>query len=109
MEPGVEGLIHISELAPKRVSRVTDIVKPDQEVQVQVLNVDKATRRISLSIKGALAKAAEAEAATEEEGEEEAEVKPARPRTTPLRGGIGSQQYLAPTEETSDGADDVGQ
>jgi hypothetical protein len=45
-----------------------------------------ATRRISLSLKQALGKT---EAAPEEEAEEAVEVKPPRPRTTPLRGGIG--------------------
>src|SRR5262249_32264437 len=49
LEPAVEGLIHVSELAPQRVRRVSDIVKPDQEVRVLVLNVDPNQRRISLS------------------------------------------------------------
>src|SRR5947209_14284823 len=90
LEPAVEGLIHISELAPQRVRRVSDVVKPGQEVRVLVLNVDPNQRRISLSLKAALAK--EAEQAPEEESDEPpAEVKPPRPRTTPLRGGLGSQ------------------
>jgi small subunit ribosomal protein S1 len=87
LEPGVEGLIHISELAPQRVRRVADVVQPGQEVQVRVLRVDPAQRKISLSLKQALPK--EEAPAAEEEAEEPAEVKPPRPRTTPLRGGIG--------------------
>jgi small subunit ribosomal protein S1 len=86
LEPGVEGLIHISELAPQRVRRVADIVKPDQEVQVAVLRVDKGQRKLGLSLKAALAKPEETE--VEEEEAEEVEVKP-RPRRTDLRGGIG--------------------
>ena len=35
LEPGIEGLIHVSELSPNRVRRVADIVKPDQEVEVR--------------------------------------------------------------------------
>jgi ribosomal protein S1 len=90
VEPAVEGLIHISELAPQRVRRVSDIVKPDQEVEVLVLNVDPAQRRMSLSLKAAQAKAAAAAAPPEEEEEEEEiEVRPPRPRTSPLRGGLG--------------------
>lgn len=89
LEPGVEGLIHISELAPQRVRRVADIVQVGQEVQVMVLRVDAAQHKISLSLKAALPKAAEAEA--EEEEEEAIEVRPPRPRTTPLRGGLGDQ------------------
>jgi small subunit ribosomal protein S1 len=89
LEPAIEGLIHISELAPQRVRRVTDIVKIGQEVQVVVLNVDVASRRISLSLKAALPP--EPEPGEEEEEEEEAPmpVKPPKPRTTPLRGGTG--------------------
>jgi ribosomal protein S1 len=52
-----------------------------------VLNVDPAQRRISLSLKAAQVKEEPAE--PEEEAEEEAPAKPPRPRTTPLRGGIG--------------------
>jgi len=89
LEPAVEGLIHISELAPQRVFRVSDIVKPGQEVQVKVLSVDPAQRRIALSLKAAQPKEPEP-AAEEPEPEPEAPTKPSRPRTTPLRGGTGS-------------------
>jgi small subunit ribosomal protein S1 len=95
LEPGVEGLIHISELAPQRVRRVGDIVKEGQEVQVMVLSVDPAQTRISLSLKAALKKEPEEEAP---EAEEEVEVKPLPPRTTPLRGGIGDK-YEEPSAE----------
>jgi small subunit ribosomal protein S1 len=88
LEPGIEGLIHISELAPQRVRRVNEIVQEGQEVQVMVLSVDKNQRRISLSLKAALPKAEELE---EDEEEEAVDAKPPRPRTTPLRGGIGGQ------------------
>jgi small subunit ribosomal protein S1 len=95
LEPAVEGLIHISELSPQRVRRVMDIVKEGQEVQVIVLSVDPAQRRISLSLKAALAKAAEAEASAEqaaEEAEPEEPEEPPRPRTTPLRGGLNERR-----------------
>jgi small subunit ribosomal protein S1 len=86
LEPGVEGLIHISELAPQRVRRVGDIVQEGQEVQVMILNVDAPKRRISLSLKAALPTE---EGAAEEEAVDAAPEKPPRPRSTPLRGGIG--------------------
>jgi ribosomal protein S1 len=97
LEPGVEGLIHISELAPQRVRRVGDIVKVGQEVQVMVLSVDRNQRRIGLSLKAAL-KQEEPEEEAEAEAEEEVEVKPPRPRTTPLRGGIGDKVEEPPAE-----------
>ena len=86
LEPGIEGLIHISELAPQRVRRVADVVQAGQDVQVMVLAIDKDQRRISLSLKAALPKETEPE-----EEEEELPLKPPRPRTTPLRGGIGQE------------------
>jgi small subunit ribosomal protein S1 len=92
LEPAVEGLIHISELAPQRVRRVIDVVRAGQEVQVMILSVDEAQRRISLSLKQALAKEPEPEAVQEAEEPEEEEAPP-RPRTTPLRGGIGQKEY----------------
>jgi small subunit ribosomal protein S1 len=91
LEPAVEGLVHVSELAPQRVRRVSDIVKPDQEVRVLILDVNPSNRRIALSIKGAQK---EPEKPVEEEEDEVVEVKPARPRTTPLRGGIGDKPNL---------------
>jgi small subunit ribosomal protein S1 len=89
LEPAIEGLIHISELAPQRVFRVSDIVKEGQEVQVKVLSVDREQRRISLSLKAAQPKEPEA-VAEEPEPEPEVPAKPPRPRTTPLKGGTGS-------------------
>ncbi len=52
LEPGVEGLVHISELSHKKIWRVSDVVKEGEEVDVLVQSIDKASRRISLSMKG---------------------------------------------------------
>ena len=88
LEPGVEGLIHISELAPQRVRRVAEVVQPEQEVQVMVLNMDPAQRRISLSLKAASSKEEES---SDEEQELPDEARRERPRHLPLRGGIGNE------------------
>ena len=72
LEPAVEGLIHISELAPQRVRRVIDVVKAGQDVQVMIQGVNPEQRRISLSLKAALPKEPEPEAAADEPEEEEA-------------------------------------
>ena len=88
LEPGVEGLVHISELSPARVRRVDDIAKVDQEVTVKVLTIDVPGRRLGLSIKAAL-KAPEPVAA-EPEAPEEAP-KPLPKRTMSLRGGVGQK------------------
>ena len=49
--PGVEGLVHISELDYRRVAQVSDVVQEGEVVTVKVLGVDPNTRKISLSIK----------------------------------------------------------
>lgn len=94
VEPGVEGLVHVSELAPQRVNRVTDVVKPDQEVTVKVLNVDVANRRMSLSLK----QAANAPEPAEEE-DEGTPSPPPRKYTGPLRGGVGGKFIERPKPE----------
>ncbi len=55
LEPGVEGLIHISELGHGRVHRTADVVSENQEVEVKVLSVDTDAQRIGLSLKALLA------------------------------------------------------
>ena len=52
--PGTDGLVHISELADKRVNKVTDILKEGDEVTVKVLEIDSRSK-IRLSRKAALA------------------------------------------------------
>jgi small subunit ribosomal protein S1 len=53
--PGVEGLIHVSELSwSKNVKKPSDIVKPGEAVEVVVLGVNAAEHRISLGLKQAL-------------------------------------------------------
>ena len=51
--PGVEGLVHISELADHHVENPGEVVQPGQDVWVRILEIDEARRRISLSIKRA--------------------------------------------------------
>jgi ribosomal protein S1 len=49
--PGIEGLLHISELADRRVKSVQEVVKEGDTVEVKVLEVDEDKRRVSLSMK----------------------------------------------------------
>ena len=73
LEAGLDGLVHISEIANKRVENVSDELKVGETVKVKIMEIDPEKRRISLSIKAALP---EEEAAPEEEApaEEAAEV-----------------------------------
>ncbi len=52
--PGKEGLVHISQLAPQRVERVEDVVKPGDQIMVKVIEVD-SQGRINLSRKAVMA------------------------------------------------------
>lgn len=94
LTPGVEGLIHISELSTQRVRRVRDVLNEGQTVIVEVLSLDQTTRRIALSLKK-IATEEEAAADAAEEAEREADEKAAeeamasRPVNPNLRGGIG--------------------
>jgi small subunit ribosomal protein S1 len=55
LEPGVEGLIHVSEMSwVKKVKKPSDVVKPGETVETVVLGVNPAERRISLGLKQAL-------------------------------------------------------
>jgi small subunit ribosomal protein S1 len=49
--PGVEGLVHISELADHHVESPSEVVEPGATVRVRILEIDEERRRISLSIK----------------------------------------------------------
>ena len=91
LEPGVEGLVHISELSHKRVARVSDVVKEGDEVEVAILSVDPQAQRISLSLK-TLAPPPEMEATQAPASDkDEPPPPPAKPKkpTGPLKGGLG--------------------
>jgi len=84
LAPGVEGLVHVSELSNEFVRSVSEAVREGDAVQAKVLSVDETARRISLSIK----QAAEAAATTFETAAEPAEFAPQHKRKKPLKGGL---------------------
>jgi small subunit ribosomal protein S1 len=87
LEPGLEGLIHVSELDHKRVRHPSDVLKVHQVVTAQVLDLDVERKRIGLSLKALIArpeeKKVEAEPATPEPPIQ-------RKRKGPLKGGTGA-------------------
>ena len=54
--PGVEGLVHISQIAHKHIGTPHEVLKEGQEVQVKVLDTNEQEQRLSLSIKDLLEK-----------------------------------------------------
>jgi small subunit ribosomal protein S1 len=88
LEPGIEGLIHISQLDHKRVNKVTDVVRVGQTVAAKVLEFDGNRKRVSLSLK-----ALTQDPRVADEAASEAEFQAAQANRKPredLRGGIGS-------------------
>ncbi len=74
LEPGLDGLVHISEIAYKRVTNIADEISVGQEVSAKILEIDKERKRISLSIKETLDPPSAQEAAA---SAEETEASPA--------------------------------
>ena len=68
--PNVDGLIHISQIADRRIGKPEDVLTIGEEVEVKVTETDWEAKKISLSIRALIAPAAE-EAAPEVEEEEE--------------------------------------
>ncbi|HYN90551.1 MAG TPA: 30S ribosomal protein S1 [Thermoleophilaceae bacterium] len=62
---GVEGLVHISELAHHHVENPREIVEPGQDVRVKILEIDSERRRLSLSVKRVEEQLAHIKSATE--------------------------------------------
>ncbi len=60
LEPGLDGLVHISQIAPTRINKVEDVLHVGDMVRVRILDVNPEAKRISLSIRDA-AEPAEAE------------------------------------------------
>lgn len=96
LAPGVEGLVHISELSHSRVPTVSSVVSEGDEIQVKILTIDTDSQRIALSMKAVLPEPpSEEETAIDEAG---ALPESARPKPSgPLKGGrdhdSGGEQF----------------
>jgi ribosomal protein S1 len=90
LEPGVEGLIHVSELSPNRVRRVADVVSPGQEVEVRILKLEPEAKKIALSLRPLPS----AVAVEEEDDTPDEPSLPKPERKVPLKGGLGDRDKL---------------
>ena len=98
LEDGLEGLLHISELAEHKVEDPEEVVKVGQEIEVKVLRVDTDERKIGLSLKRVDWGEEEERAAAEAEAAENGPA-PAGSEED-LKGGLGSGEGpLIPTQE----------
>ena len=97
LAPGVEGLVHVSELAHHRVSLVSSVVSEGEEVDVKILSVDTEAQRISLSIKQTITAPEVDTSSKDEDVDEPARDVSIKPSGKPLEGGIsrpsGGEQF----------------
>lgn len=95
--PGVEGLVHISQISWERVENAKDVLSVGQAVQVKVLDIKPAEERISLSIKALTEAPARKERSndSDKDGGQRRDAKPRAPRRAP------KQEYTLP--ETQEG------
>ncbi len=106
LEDGLEGLLHISELADHKVENPEDVVKVGDEIEVKILRVDTEERKIGLSRKRVQwAEEDEAAAASADKSKPEK----ARPQDQQLKGGLGEsgpliQPVVAEPEQKKDSA-----
>ena len=135
LEPDLEGLLHISELADHKVDKPSDVVKLGDEVEVKILRIDPESRKIGLSLRRAQWAAEEqaAEAAqqqtpagvqtvlsdsdlgeiakTQEKAEESTEdsAEPAQPDKQASEGAVAESDEVEKTEETHESEEDKGE
>jgi len=98
LEPGLEGLLHISELSDDKVENPKELVKEGEEVEVRVLRVDAADRKIGLS------RRLEGEEDIPVEGGEESSTAAASSGKRELRGGTsgGGPLFTMPEAQVSE-------
>ncbi|MDD6763738.1 MAG: 30S ribosomal protein S1, partial [Clostridiales bacterium] len=98
--PSVDGLIHISQIADRRIGKPEDVLTIGQEVQVKVTDADWEEKKISLSIR-ALIEKEEPQEAEEPEAEEEDE-DDVQPESTLVYSTDPEVQAELPDEESAD-------
>ena len=67
--PGIDGLIHISQIADRRIDKPSDVLKVGDKVQVKIIGIDFDKKRVSLSIRALLEPETEETAETEDAAE----------------------------------------
>src|SRR5689334_16305578 len=79
LEPGLEGLLHISEISDQKIEKPEEALKVGQELEVKILRVDGDERKIGLSLK---------RAQWAQEQEQRETVRATRPDRKGLKGGL---------------------
>lgn len=109
LEPGLDGLVHISEVAHKRVGNINDELKVGEIVNARILEIDKDRRRISLSIRETIDPAVEAakEAAKAEAAKEKAAPAEETPVEAPAEEAAEAPAGEAPEAPAEEAAEEA--
>src|SRR5690349_1187453 len=111
--PGVEGLVHISELADHHVENPSEVVEPGSKLNVKILEIDEERRRLSLSIKRVegqnMAMAGLGEQIAQAEGGQEAETAEVEEQAPPPTGQMADAfaQAAAPAAEEAQASEET--
>jgi small subunit ribosomal protein S1 len=116
--PGVEGLVHISELADHHVESPSEVVEPGATLNVKILEIDEERRRLSLSIKRVEgqnmpmqdlgAQIAEAEGGTDSEGSDAEPAGPVEESDSSSSQAAGEEpDSTPPADEAAESTDEV--
>ena len=71
--PGIDGLIHISQIANKRIGKPQDVLSVGETVEAMITDINWETKKVALSIRALLPEEAPQEAAPQEEAPAETE------------------------------------
>ncbi|OHB51161.1 MAG: 30S ribosomal protein S1 [Planctomycetes bacterium GWF2_41_51] len=93
LEPDLEGLLHISEIADHKIDNPQDVVKPGQEVEVKILRVDSDSRKIGLSMRRVKWAEEDSKAVPAPDLES---MPSSSSSTTPRRGGLEGEGLMIP-------------
>lgn len=72
--PGVDALLHVSQISRDHIEKPSDVLKPGQEIEAKILDVSLEDKKISLSMKALLPPKEDEEPAANEQSEESADV-----------------------------------
>ena len=108
LEPGIDALLHVSQIAQEHIEKPSDVLKTGQEVTAKITDFSEADKKISLSIKELLPKKAEGEDAPAEEPAAEAPAEEAVTET-PAAEEAPAAQEAGTAEETAEDEEKSGE
>lgn len=106
--PGVDGLIHISQIANRRIGKPEDVLQVGEQVDVKIIGIDEEKKKISLSIRALLEPQAlpDDEPVMDEDEDVPAE-EPAQEPAESVQEPVAEEELQAPVEEPAEAPSDA--